>query len=495
MREMKLSACKVFEKQIKKYIEVTGDDYDEICNKYRKLMTYSPLGLIPFIILSLFSKLFMFSAIGYILLMYFYPLLYTWSKSKEYKKLANVEALIISLIAYINSLVDKSLIYTLDELSKVKELKTPKIELEQIKKSINVLNMSSYKAIERRAEIHRDDLLSNIYSKYVLASEIGLSVRERLKEAMSEIFQRFKDQYKSYVDKAVEIAEMEFAVFLMVPIILIGFQFTFKTNVFELVLPLLFTPAFIFLITTAQPANDYSVSFDWRVFLPLIVIPIIIFVNISLIFKLVMISIIVSFVIYWIYRQIKLADELVSILPTLLKEISEYMRLGYNIKSSFEKVNVKASNRVQNILKEVSREFVVGNEVTEVKTPSRLFNIIIQILSLFERSGISYEAMDELSSLVNDLINMKLSLIRQLRLFDLMVILTPIMLWLTFSMIGNISNSNNATLSSIIVFSYSLASSVIFSKLSRFTIFYLPTILSGMVIALILSFFPHVIFI
>lgn len=495
MREMKLLVCKILEKQIKKYIEVTGDDYNEICNKYRKLMTYSPLGFIPFIILSLFFKQFILSAIGYFLLIYFYPFLYTWSRSKEYKKLVNTEAPIISLIAYINSLVDKSIIYTLEELSKIKELKTPKIELEQIKKSISVLNMSSYKAIEKRATVHHDDLLGVIYSKYVLSSEIGLSIRERLKEAMSEIFQRFKDQYKGYVDKAVEIAEMEFAIFLMVPIILIGFQFTFKTNIFELVLPLLFTPAFVFLITTIQPDNDYSISFDWRVFLPLIVIPIVIFANILLAFKLVIISIIVSFVVYWIYRQIRLANELISILPTLLKEISDYMRLGYNIKFSFKKVDVNASSRVQRILEEISKEFTVKNEVTEVKTPSKLFNIIIQILSLFEKSGISYEAMDELSSLVNDLLGVRLSLIRQLRLFDLMVILTPIMLWLTFSMMGNISGSNNVTLFSVVLFSYSLASSVIFSKLSRFTIFYLPTILSGIIMALILSFLPHVIFI
>jgi flagellar protein FlaJ len=225
------------------------------------------------------------------------------------------------------------------------------------------------------------------------------------------------------------------------------------------------------------------------------VIPIVIFANILLAFKLVIISIIVSFVVYWIYRQIRLANELISILPTLLKEISDYMRLGYNIKFSFKKVDVNASSRVQRILEEISKEFTVKNEVTEVKTPSKLFNIIIQILSLFEKSGISYEAMDELSSLVNDLLSVRLSLIRQLRLFDLMVILTPIMLWLTFSMMGNISGSNNVTLFSVLMFSYSLASSVIFSKLSRFTIFYLPTILSGIIMALILSFLPHVIFI
>lgn len=164
------------------------------------------------------------------------------------------------------------------------------------------------------------------------------------------------------------------------------------------------------------------------------------------------------------------------------------MKIGYSITGSLSKIRIRDKfGVVENIVK----KSVLEGEVGEVKTPSKLFNNIIELFKIFNKSGTSYNVLEELAGTLNEIMLVQDSMTKQLRLFDAMVILTPVMLWITFSILGNIS-SDSATLSGIVVLLYSVTTSFIFSKLSRFTLFYFPTILMGTLIPLILSFIPHV---
>jgi len=117
---------------------------------------------------------------------------------------------------------------------------------------------------------------------------------------------------------------------------------------------------------------------------------------------------------------------------------------------------------------------------------------VMNTLKILSKSGLTSVGLEELSDLVNDIIIMRNSMLRQLRLFDVMLFLTPIMLWLTFFMLGNVfSNSKNVESQDLVVFSYSFAIGLIFSKISRFVTFYLPAVITPLVIATILSAFPH----
>lgn len=331
--------------------------------------------------------------------------------------------------------------------------------------------------------------MGKIYSAYMVSMDMGVSLKDRLREAMKEILSLYKEDYRNYVNKATELSEVIFSIFLLLPIVLIGFQFTFKVSLFELLLPLSFAPLIVFLISIMQPNSDYDINMNWKQFIPVIlsfVVALLLNVNLSIRFLIIVSGILVS--VYLIYRQVRIANQLVKLLPDLLREVADYMKIGYSITGSLSKIRIRDKfGVVENIVK----KSVLEGEVGEVKTPSKLFNNIIELFKIFNKSGTSYNVLEELAGTLNEIMLVQDSMTKQLRLFDAMVILTPVMLWITFSILGNIS-SDSATLSGIVVLLYSVTTSFIFSKLSRFTLFYFPTILMGTLIPLILSFIPHV---
>ncbi|BCU71295.1 membrane pilin protein UpsF [Stygiolobus caldivivus] len=489
---MKWLACELFEEKIKKYLEYTGGDYEEVCRKSKKLLKTMPIPLSVIVLISLFiSKILILSAVGVGLIVYFYPLLYSWSRKEEYKKSVNQEAPLISIIAYVNSLVDKNVLHTMEELARIKDLKVPSVEYQMIRKRKEVLNESTYRAIERRAILHKGDLLGKVYFKFLIASDLGASIRDRMREAMNEVLQYYKEEYKNYVDRSSEFAEIIFAVYLLLPIVLVGFQFTFKVNPVQLLLPLLFTPAFIFLISIIQPSGDYSIKLNYKQFLPLIALVPIILLPISITVKLSGIITVIALSLFWVYNQVRVANYLLNQIPDILKEMSDYMKIGYSTVTAFSKLQPREHGPGSEILNEIISKTSLDNEIPEVKTPSVFFNNIMNVLRVLSKTGLSSVGLEELSDLVNEIVNLRSSIIRQLRLFDAMLILTPIMLWLTFSMLGHIFTNSENNLESIVIFTYSLATALIFSKLSRFTSLYLPSVIIPLIISTILSVFPH----
>ncbi|BAK54557.1 UpsF protein [Sulfurisphaera tokodaii str. 7] len=479
----KISPCNVFNQKIKEYIEYYGDDYNKICSKYHYLLKIFILLLIAITILGMFLLRFLiFLDIPIGLIAYTYPLVYTWSRREEYKKTVNLEAPFITIIVYINSIVDKSLLYTFKELSEVKELKIPRIEYTFLNKMIEYMGFSYIKALEKRANLHRGDLLGKLYDNYLAALNLGITIKDRLRDVLKDVMYELKESYKTYIDKSAEIAEIQFALLLLLPIVLLGFAFTFKTSITELLLPLLFIPPLIFVISTIQPGVDYNIKHNKYIY-SLIIIPIAIFIPVQIAFRLIIIFSVILFVSFFIYQQIQLANELEKSLPLLLKEIAEYLRLGYTVQNAIPRIKINSS-KVNKVLSEILRQS------NEISTPSKLFNMSMKVLFIISKSGSSSVALEELANAINEIVYAKQSLIRQLRLYDAMIILTPIMLWLAFGTLNKIVSS---TLPAIdIIAAYSVGSVILFSKLSRFTLLYFPAILLLVVVLLILSFLPPV---
>jgi len=481
----KLDPFVVFDRNIKKYIEYYGDDLDTVHKSYKTaLKTLILLSALIIILSFLFSKIFLLSIPIILLVIYLYPVLYTWSKASELKKSVNNEAPFISLVAYVNSLVDKGLNHTFQELAKIKELKIPLIEQTFIDKMTKYMNIPFNGAIARRAEIHSGDMLGKLYSNYLAALSLGITIRDRLRDTMRDLLNELKDNNKAYVDKAGELTELIFSVFLLVPIVMIGFSFSFKSSVslIQLFVPLATAPALYFVVASSQSILGYNINY--KKYLPIfILLPIIALLpHIDLAIKTILVVSIFTLFSYFIYPQIVLANDLEKYLPTLLKELSQYLRIGYTVQNAIPRVKL-TSKRVNKAI----AKYMKNPE--NVNSPSQLFNITFKLLFLTSKSGTSPTALDELGNAINDIVYAKNGIVRQLRLFDILTILTPVMLWMTFSMLGKIGSSNSVPVS-LIIGSYSLASAFLFTKISRFTAFYFPTMLLLTIVLGVITFIP-----
>lgn len=481
----KISPLYVFDKAIKRYIEYYGDDIYLIRKKYKNaLMALIPATILVALFGYMFFKPFLFAVPLFIFLTYFYPVLYTWSKASEMKKIVNNEAPFISLVAYVNSIVDKDLKITFQELSHIKELKVPRIEQTFIDKMTNYMNMSFRTAIEKRAIVHTGDLLGKLYSNYLAALNLGITIRDRLRDTMRDLLNELKDNYKAYVERASDLTELIFSVFLLVPIVLIGFNFAFKSSVplIQLFAPLVTAPALYFVISSSQSVLGYNLKYDK--YLPIFVLlPVIILLpHITLEIKTVLIALLFTLFSFLIYPQIVLANDLEKHLPTLLKELSQYLRIGYTVQNAIPMVKL-TSERVNKAIEKYMKN------PEEVNSPSQLFNITFKLLFLTSKSGTSSTAIDELGNAINEIVYAKNSTIRQLRLFDVLTVLTPVMLWMTFDMLGKMGSSSSVPVS-LVIGSYSLASAFLFTKISRFTLFYFPVMLLLTIVIAIVTFIP-----
>ena len=474
-----LNPLKVFDSKIKKAIEYYGDDINEVHRKYKQSLKFLLPALIAVSILSIKIHYFLFSVPALALITYTFPYLYVWSKMEEHKKVVNNEAPFVALIAYIDSIVDKGLNYTLKELSEIKELKVPKVELTFLTKMTLYMGMSFGKALERRNNIHTGDMLGKLYSNYLASIELGFTLQDRLKDTLDDLLNDLKDMYRNYVNKATEMTELVFSVLLLLPIVLIGFSFTFKVSAIELLSPLAITPAFIYLISSSQPSFDYILKYKYTFLLALI--PVVLFIPfISLTIRLLVATGIIVAISYFIYSQIKLANELENSLPTMIKEIAEYLKIGYTIPTAIPKI--KLSKNVNKIVEKYSRN------PEAVNTPSKLFNLTFKLLFIISKTGYSSVALQELGNAIYEITYNKRSLVKQLQLFDILTIMTPFMLWITFGMLGKIASTVIPPMA--VITPYSIATAIIFSKASRFTLLYFPTMLILFVVLAVIAFIP-----
>ena len=478
----KINPFNVFDRKIKTYIEYYGDDLEKIHKSYRTTLKI----IIPSVILSSLVgffkiKFFLFSIPILIFVAYFYPLLYTWSKAEEHKKVVDNEAPFISLASYINSIVDKGLNITFQELSKLKEMKVARIEYTFIDKMIKFMNMSFSEAIERRAKIHTNDMLGKLYNNYLAAIELGITLRDRLRDVTRELLNDRKETYKAYVEKSSGLTEAVFSVFLLVPITLIGFSFAFKANLVDLMVPILLSPALYLAIISSQPFKEYDIKYGKRLLILLIIPVVFLIPNLPLSIKTFISMLIITAFSYSVYSQIVLANDLEKNLSILLKEVGEYMKLGYTLESSIQRVKF-TSKRVNNAIMKYIRD------PENINSPSRIFNITFRLMFTTSKAGTSSAALEELGNIISEIVFTKDNIIKQLRLFDALAILTPVLLWMTFGMPGKIASSTLPV--DLIIGSYSVASAMLFTKISRFVAVYFPTMLSLTVITGALMFFP-----
>ena len=481
-----LHPYKIFDTQIKKNIEYYGGDITDVYKTYKKSVRILIPAIIAVAILGVLKIHYLLYSVPLLaLITYLYPFLYVKSKAEEHKKIVNNEAPFIALIAYIDSIVDKGLNFTLKELSEIKELKVPKIEKTYLMKMITYMNMPFSRALERRSIIHTGDMLGKLYSNYLASLELGFTLTDRLKDTLHDLLNDLKDTYKNYIEKAGEMTEMEFALLLLLPIILIGFSFSFKVSPIDLFAPLFSAPLLIYLVSSSQPSFDYNLKYGRYVFLLVIIPVILVLPKIDLTYKLIASVAVLVALSYFVYSQIKLAKDLENNLPTLLKEISEYLKIGYTIQTAIPKVKLSSKS-----VSKALEKYIKDPE--HVDSPSKLFNMTFKLLFIIARTGYSSVALQELGNTIYEVVYGKNSLTRQLQLFDILTLMTPVMLWMTFTMLGKIASTVVPPFS--VIASYSVASALIFSKISRFTLLYFPTMLMLFAILSVVAFIPPSIF-
>jgi len=475
MIEKKL--LKLFDKQIRSNIVYYGGDLRNVEKQYKLILLYF-IPIFSLIIISLILfKLFIFIPFLLISIIFtiLYPLIYTWVQRIEYKRQSDLEGPFFLVLVYLNSLLDKGILASLEEGSRMRIFKVINKELLQIKKEVVLRGSSIRKALSNRALNVRDNIFGKIYMNYISAEDIGVSLSQRMRELLQDVFNWMKENYENYLNFITSIIESIFSIFILVPVLLIAFQSVFNISLLQLLLPLALVPAIYLLISVNQPDLGHRVRIRVLDVILFIVSSAIIFIlPIELSYKIYGIIIIYSIFSIKYYLILKNNEKVINILPDILKKLSDSYQLGHSIKSSLQKLDYKTYKLLQT-----------------TSNTNWVVNYILSLLEIIENKGseASINIINELNNIIITINGIKKKLLNSLRFYSILNYITPLILWFTLSM-----TSYNGTHSpiplSVILISYSAALSLLFTKISEFTILKPFHVFLTSTLALILTLIP-----
>ncbi|ACP36158.1 conserved hypothetical protein [Sulfolobus islandicus Y.G.57.14] len=493
----KINLFNLIATRINDNIKYYGDDIERLRKEYTRISFLIPvISIISVIFYLKFSKYFLLLDIMNFFI-YFYPLLITQIRKDEQRKIIENEIPIFLLFAYVNSLLGKNLYKTFEEIRNSKVFKGLRREAMLLVKEVEVLGKSSFSAMESRAKVHRGDFLGKIYTTYTSGESIGISMPERIKDLLNETIDNLNLNFGSYVEKVNELVEILFMLFLVTPMILLAFQYISSTiNMFELIFPLLLFPIIFFYVSLIQPNIGYDIKIninEIKKSLYILPIPFIFtfLFHLNLEYEILLfysIFIVFSFI---VYRKISVADAVLNNLPYILSDIADYLRIGYSIKSAILKLNVD-STEFKKFLGELVTKIKKNEAMSNVKTNIWIVNAILELIENIDKKGFADTyTFKDLSLVLNNYILLRKKVLQNLRMFNILAIITPIIFYFALGVMTKIKAVGNLDL---IIVLYSIALSIMYAKISRFTIFNFPLLVLVLVNLILILFFGNVIF-
>jgi flagellar protein FlaJ len=489
-----LSPCRLFEDKIRGYAEYYGEDYREFCTNYSKFVTPLIVGLpVISIIFFIYFKLIMFLLpLCALPALFLVPIAYSWAKSVEHLSRLESEMPFFSLLVLINVTVGKGLIQSFRELIGFGLFKAFEVEWKMIRRSITLFNLTPNLALERRATLYTNREVGRFLWSYLNSERAGVAVKETVRDVTEEVMDKLSSKLEQYKQNSLDLVEVVFALFLLLPIMLLGFYSTFNSGLTLLLFPLLAVFPLHFAITAMQPLREFDFKLKPLDLIPFSSFLILFLHRLDLLSEIYISSMIVLGYFTSYFLQVRNYQEINKSMPSFIKEVRDLYRLGYGIKVSILRVEARSFRPLAKILMRIQRDIRFKGEMPLLHTPSHLLNLIFGILKVLdEKGGKNEDAINKLHQFIANYNQVKSKVLNQFRLFEGLALASPLILAFALFSVTSISISHHAiNLVKPLIFCYSAALACLFVKISRFTLLYTPPIIAAVTLSyVILEYF------
>jgi len=491
----KVSVYRLFYKKIKTNSEISGQDLERI----RYLSAVTPFWSIVtcvgvFSTILLLKNLYISTLFVIPIIIYVYPLLISELKRAEYLKGLESEMFPFSILLYLNSLLGKGIGTVLSDVKSSNLFNNLKREVELVERDSLINGKSLSMTIKSRSRLLARHILADMYMKVITSEFTGVSLKERTRDIVKELSTSLSELYKDYVERATEITEVIFALFLLFPLTALGFQFLGNgNNILILLLPLGLAPPIILWISIIQPNMGYRVKlkgWQWTALVcstALLVIPIS-----NLEYRVIGLVLVSQLILYPSYSEIKNSDKIFKDFLNILALVSDYTRLGRGIRQSL--LNIDLDNfsgptfKFLMKLKSLIRE---SKPLSMAETGNTFLNQLLGVLDILDRKGSdSLMVIHETMNIISELHDSRRRLSSQLRSFSVLALLTPLLLWFTTTSLSFISSTPAGWINNLNL-TYSLVIAAVYSKIYKFTLINPPLYLTVVLLSLTLSMIPH----
>ncbi|MCQ4342354.1 MAG: hypothetical protein RXN77_02395 [Sulfolobaceae archaeon] len=353
------------------------------------------------------------------------------------------------------------------------------VESQVLETKIRLFGKSLTDAIKDRLNFLKGTYLSELYSLYLTTKELGLSMASRLESFMRDLINEIETKEESRVSLLTELNELVLITFLMFPIMVIGFSFLGTTNYSLLVIPLLTAPGLYLMISENVIAPQVKLSLSWyekvlvAVFFLLSALIVLLKLNFSLV--IILFGLLVALPIHT--RHYAVAERIFILQPTLLSALGDQLKLGYNVRESWERA-VTYLERVDKSVRRIASP-EGAKEMPFVSDIWRLAQIAYE--------GSYYAIYDEMSRVTNRLVNIYKTYQRKVRPLLALALLAPAFLLYTVHTFLSISSGVNEYELSLLIGLNLFALTALYSKAVKGTPFYFPLYLLTGLESLILS--------
>jgi len=477
---MRLRSSELLESKVKWYAELLGEDLGKLRRLEGRILLFIPVVVTLSVILSIFSKLFL-SLLFLSVFLYFYIPIELWARSSELSSRLTIQIPFFTILAYMNSRIGKGILRSLKETREFRGLRELTREYDLTLRYSKVMRTGTFEALTRREQIHGRDSLGRLLSRYLSSLRRG-DESEVLGKIMEESLNGMRESFQQYAERAGDLVEISFTLLLLLPAMLIAFSLLSGPNSIMPYLPLLSLPVLILIAESTQPKVIES-KMGWRNLSPLgslliLFLPLPLFLRVYMV---VVAACVLSIPRYQNYTRSLRLNELV---PDLLKEVGELQRVGYGLRYAISRLSPEMTKNLNQVMPNFKVKSKLG-EVPVAETSSVSFNFTWNLLRVLDMNGDrENEWISELYDVASS-INLALRrLSSQLRTFEFLCFLSPILLGFTLGVMSRIGDIENIKATTII---YTSALSLVFSKFSKFTMIHIPLLLSSSTIALIVA--------
>ncbi|MGC9106032.1 MAG: hypothetical protein ACP5HQ_06385 [Thermoprotei archaeon] len=416
--------------------------------------------------------------LGPSLFVHAFPFVYVASKVKEYKLRAEKSALSLSLATYVLALTGRDLITALSLLAKKGDYVSG-VESAVLESKVRLQGISLPQAVKQRADALKGTALASLYSLYVSTQELGLSLSARLEGLIKALTLELKKSIENRITFLTELNEVILAVYLLLPMLVLGFGFLGNGDPLLLVAPLVAAPGLYAVVSSnsIEPLVSYKLGKMEIASIIAFVVGTIAIVSLGLSYSLVLILFGVS-VATPIYLKYSLPSERIyRLLPFFLTRLGDQLRLGYNLRESWE----RAINEMMRLDRSYSKVKAIEGGTNFA------FMAEIWRLTQIAYEGGYHAVYDEMARVLSDIVSLRKDYEAKTRPLFALAMLAPALLLYTVHTFATISQSLDVRTIVNLIDLDILSLVALYSKAVKGSLFYFPAYVIAGVEGLILS--------
>ncbi|MCH1770620.1 MULTISPECIES: membrane pilin protein UpsF [Metallosphaera] len=427
-------------------------------------------------------------------LVYLLPVIYILASKMEYLSRLNLELLPFSILLYLNASLGKGLYETFNDVNQSSLFIAFRKEFEIIQRYGIFHGKSFLDGIQRRIKNLRTGLIVKLYSSSLSGQFLGVTMGQRSLEFINDLLGNIRESFNNYVSKASEIVEVIFSIFLLVPLVAIGFQGLSSNNNGEILLiPLLFAPLIYLWISVSQPNMGIHVKIGKLQLVGLLLSTALLALPFNLLLRVGITFLATQLILFPSYLVIKRDESILADFPTILREIGDFTKLGYGIRASIQRINFDELGLHKPTVKffdNVKKQIGMGNNIYFGSIQNEQVKFIVELLNILDRKGgEGVRVLQELSDMIYSITLSRTKLQRELSTFNILALITPVLFWFSTTSIETISGFSSSTLG-LLNLGYSLTLSLLYTKLSKFTFLNPVVYVSVTLISILLSILP-----